>query len=363
MEPSEGQPRLGLRRPSSSPPSRLARAPAPRPPRAEPTCRFPARRAPPGRPRASRSDRSSRERPAPDHARQRPPGGLLEPRGSRRAHVVLSPSRFSAVLHPGRCPSSSRASYRADLPRRRTPRRRASTSWCSLRLRSAGLAVGRAHLRRAGRPRGGPARLRSRRRGLLSLGPGARRLLARRPVDLHRHGRGRLRGLPCWGRRPDCVVPVSTDRYGEATRITQTVRNFGASIGLAIRRRDPGHARTPRRSAAAGSGRRRSSPSDGALGEPVASEVRRRRSGRDDEAVAGQRERRSQRPDCDDGPVLEIEAGDLGELDVDVLCLRRIPEMRRDLAFREDSGGDLVEQRLEEVVVRALDDRDATSAF
>jgi fucose permease len=32
----------------------------------------------------------------------------------------------------------------------------------------------------------------------------------------------------------DAVNRVSVDRYGEATGITQTVRNFGASIGLAI---------------------------------------------------------------------------------------------------------------------------------
>ena len=103
---------------------------------------------------------------------------------------------------------------------------------------------------------------------------------------------------------------------------------------------------------------------EGVLGELVVSEVRGRRSGGDDQAVVGQRERRSQRPDGDDRPALEIEAGDLGQLDADVLVLAQdSPERRCDLALREDSRRDLVEQRLEEVVVRAVDERDLDVAF
>ena len=99
-------------------------------------------------------------------------------------------------------------------------------------------------------------------------------------------------------------------------------------------------------------------------GELVVSEVRGRRSGGDDQAVVGQRERRSQRPDGDDRPVLEIEAGDLGQLDLDVLVLAQdSPERRCDLALREDSRCDLVEQRLKEVVVRAVDERDVDVAL
>ena len=57
--------------------------------------------------------------------------------------------------------------------------------------------------------------------------------------------------------------------------------------------------------------------------------------------------------------VLEIEAGDLGQLDPDVLVLAQdSPERRCDLALREDSRCDLVEQRLKEVMVRAVDERD-----
>ena len=41
--------------------------------------------------------------------------------------------------------------------------------------------------------------------------------------------------------------------------------------------------------------------------------------GGDDQAVVGQRVRRSQRPRGDDGSVFQVEAGDLGQLDLDVL--------------------------------------------
>ena len=55
---------------------------------------------------------------------------------------------------------------------------------------------------------------------------------------------------------------------------------------------------------------------------------------------------------------LEVEAVDLGELDVDVpLAVENAAERRCDLALREDPGGDLVEHRLEEVVVVAVHER------
>ena len=42
----------------------------------------------------------------------------------------------------------------------------------------------------------------------------------------------------------------------------------------------------------------------------------------------------------------------------DVLCLaQHVPQRRRDLAGREDAGGHLVQQRLEEVVVPAVEQR------
>ena len=49
---------------------------------------------------------------------------------------------------------------------------------------------------------------------------------------------------------------------------------------------------------------------------------------------------------------------DLGELDLDVpLAAQHASDRRGDLALREDPGGDLVEQRLEEVVVVAVHQR------
>ena len=100
------------------------------------------------------------------------------------------------------------------------------------------------------------------------------------------------------------------------------------------------------------------------LGELLVAEVRGRGSGGDDQAVVGERALASPRPDGEDRPVLDIEAGDLGQLDVDVLVLAHdAPERRRDLAHREDSRRDLVEQRLKEVVVRTVDERDLDVAL
>ena len=54
-------------------------------------------------------------------------------------------------------------------------------------------------------------------------------------------------------------------------------------------------------------------------------------------------------------PPLQVEAVDLGELDLDVPVAVKHPAQRRcDLALGEDPGRHLVEQRLEEVVVDAV---------
>ena len=53
---------------------------------------------------------------------------------------------------------------------------------------------------------------------------------------------------------------------------------------------------------------------------------------------------------------VEVEVVDLGQLDLDVLVLaQHVAQRRRDLPRREDAGGHLVQQRLEEVVVAAVD--------
>ena len=58
-------------------------------------------------------------------------------------------------------------------------------------------------------------------------------------------------------------------------------------------------------------------------------------------------------------PAIEVEAGHLGELDAHVLRpAQDVPQRRRDLTGREDAGRDLVQQRLEQVVVAPVDQRD-----
>ena len=60
----------------------------------------------------------------------------------------------------------------------------------------------------------------------------------------------------------------------------------------------------------------------------------------------------------DDAP-FEIEASHVGQDHVDVLALaQNVPQHRRDGAGREDAGGHLIEQRLEQVVVPPVDERD-----
>ena len=64
----------------------------------------------------------------------------------------------------------------------------------------------------------------------------------------------------------------------------------------------------------------------------------------------------------DDAP-LEVEAGDLGELDPHVAgAPQDVAQRRRDLARRQDAGGHLVQQRLEEVVVAPIEQRDVDAA-
>jgi hypothetical protein len=91
--------------------------------------------------------------------------------------------------------------------------------------------------------------------------------------------------------------------------------------------------------------------------ELVVTEVRGRRATRHDEAVVTDRQRRA-----------ELVGVDLAGADVDVLDLGQhhahervvaedVTDGGRDLALREDAGRHLVEQRLKEVVVGAVDQR------
>ena len=93
--------------------------------------------------------------------------------------------------------------------------------------------------------------------------------------------------------------------------------------------------------------------------ELVVPEVRLVGAGGDDQAVVRDLQLvHAELPGLDHLAV-EIEALDLGQLDLHVLVLaQHVPQRRRDLPGREDAGGDLVEQRLEQVVVPPVDQGD-----
>ncbi len=79
----------------------------------------------------------------------------------------------------------------------------------------------------------GGARQRARGRGVRAVGREDDRPARRRSGDLYRHGRGGhgAHARPGQHRRGNRASRYS---YGEATGITQTVRNYGASLGFAI---------------------------------------------------------------------------------------------------------------------------------
>ena len=94
------------------------------------------------------------------------------------------------------------------------------------------------------------------------------------------------------------------------------------------------------------------------FGELVVAEVRLPDAGRDDEAVVRQRERAPVRALRLDLAAVEVESGHLAEHDGDVLVLlENVPGRRGDVAGREDPRRHLVQQRLEEVMVRPVDER------
>ena len=92
--------------------------------------------------------------------------------------------------------------------------------------------------------------------------------------------------------------------------------------------------------------------------ELVVTEVRLPCAGRDDEAVVRNLERVVQRARSVHDPALEIEAGDLRHLDADPRQPpQHVPQRRRDVAGRKHAGRDLVEQRLEQMVIAPIDER------
>jgi hypothetical protein len=97
----------------------------------------------------------------------------------------------------------------------------------------------------------------------------------------------------------------------------------------------------------------------GELGDVVVAEVRVGRARGDDEGVVGQSESAPVRSAPVHELLLHVDVGHLAQHRADVGHPADHPAQRgRDRPGRQDPGGDLVEQRLEEVVVGAVDERD-----
>ncbi len=99
--------------------------------------------------------------------------------------------------------------------------------------------------------------------------------------------------------------------------------------------------------------------------ELIVTEVRLPHAGRHDQAVVRHFDRIVERAGCEDDPPVEIETGDLGQLDADVLvALQRVAQRNRDMTLRENGGGHVVEEWLEQMMVASVeqDDVDRLSA-
>ncbi len=83
------------------------------------------------------------------------------------------------------------------------------------------------------------------------------------------------------------------------------------------------------------------------------------RARRHDQRVVVERQILAAGPGGPDGAALEVEAAHVGEHDRGVrLPAQHAAQRRRDLALGERAGGHLVEQRLEQVMVRPVDEGD-----
>jgi hypothetical protein len=59
-----------------------------------------------------------------------------------------------------------------------------------------------------------------------------------------------------------------------------------------------------------------------------------------------------------DGPSSRADALNLGQQDAEVLLFRlELPDRRRDLGWRQNSGGDLVQEGLENMMIAPIDQR------
>ena len=94
-------------------------------------------------------------------------------------------------------------------------------------------------------------------------------------------------------------------------------------------------------------------------GKLVVTEVRLVHAGGHDETVVRDFDRVVERARREHDAPIEIESGDLGELDADVgVPLQRVAQRHCDLSLGEDAGCDLVQQGLEQVMVAAVEQHD-----
>ena len=93
--------------------------------------------------------------------------------------------------------------------------------------------------------------------------------------------------------------------------------------------------------------------------EPVVTEVGLPHAGRDDQVVVVETDDRAAGSLAADLVVLDVEVLHLGERELDVaVASEQRAERQRDLSLGQDAGRALVEQRLEQMVLRAIDEGD-----
>src|SRR5262249_38213890 len=93
--------------------------------------------------------------------------------------------------------------------------------------------------------------------------------------------------------------------------------------------------------------------------EFVTTEIARAHSGRDHQEVELEFSNANPRASDLDGTKSQVDAPNLGQQHAEVLLPRlQLPDRSRYFGWRQDSGGDLVEERLKDMVVTSVDQRD-----
>src|SRR3984893_14030404 len=92
--------------------------------------------------------------------------------------------------------------------------------------------------------------------------------------------------------------------------------------------------------------------------ELVMTEIARTHSRRDHQEVVFEFSTTNSRANGLDGASSGVDALNLGQQHAEVFLFRlKLPDRRRNLGWRQDSGGDLVQERLEDMVITAVDQR------